>query len=357
MRKTRTLGIALAALGLATMTACPSGGDAKTESGPAPAAALPVTVVEAVGENVQRTIDVTGTLAPWEEATVAMEAEGRIVDVRGDLGDPVKKGEVLARVNPIELQARVAQADAEQSAATADLARIQQLAAKDMATKQQVDEAKRRVDVARTNVDIARKKLGDAVVHAPFDGMIARRLVNLGDFARIGNPAFQLVRVSPLKLKADVAERYAADVKVDDPVEARGEALGKTVLEGKVARIGPSVAQDTRSFPVEARIENADGAVKPGTFARMTIRTSTTAGAVTVPDLAVVLFAGNPRVYVIDGDKARERPVQLGEKVRDRVVISQGLKAGEKVAISGLDVLSDGALVVVRPPEAREAAQ
>ena len=357
MRKTWILGIAAAALGLMAMAACSKSGEAKAEAGPVPVAALPITVVEAVGEDVQRTIDVTGTLAPWEEATVALEAEGRIVEVRGDLGDPVKKGDVLARVNPVEFQARLVQAEAEQSAATADLARVQQLAAKDMATKQQVDEAKRRGDVARTNVDIARKKLGDVVIHAPFDGKIARRLVNLGDFARIGNPAFQLVRVSPLKLKADVAERYAADVKVDDPVEARGEALGRTVLEGKVARIGPSVAQDTRSFPVEARIENADGAVKPGTFARMTIRTSTIGAAVTVPDLAVVLFAGNPRVYVIDGDKARERPVQLGEKVRDRVVISQGLKAGEKVAISGLDVLSDGALVAVRPPEAREATR
>lgn len=321
----------------------------------AAATALPVSVVEAAGEDVQRRVDLTGTLAPWEEAVISFEADGRLAEVKVDLGDAVKKGQVLARLNPLELASRRAQAEAELAAATADFGRVSQLAGKDMATKQQADEAKRRLDVARTGADIARKKLEDAVLKAPFEGVVARRMVNAGEYVRIGTPAFQVVSVSPLKFKGDVPERFQPDVKVDDPVEARNEALGSTVLKGSVARIGPAVSADTRSFPIEARIDNPDGAVKPGTFARVSLLTATTTQSVTIPDNAVVMFAGNPRVFVVEGDRARERPVELGDRFASRVVVTRGLKAGEKVVVTGLERVTDGTPVAVRAAAQEDA--
>jgi len=325
---------------------------ARAERGPAAAATddkpVPVTVAEAVLERVERRIDVTGTLAAWEEATVAVEAEGRLVGVEVDLGDRVHKGQPLARVAPEEYEWRRAQAEAEFLAAESDLKRTEDLFAKKLAAAQQIDEGKRRLDTTRAALDLARKKLSDCVVRAPFDGAVARRIVNKGEFVRAGAPAFAIVRTHPLKLRAEVPERYAGDVKKGDTVSAFIEGAAAAPLSGKVVRIGPAVETASRSFPIEAEFQNQDGAVKPGSFARASILTAVAADAITIPESAVFLFAGNPRVFVIEGGRARERAVEPGEKTKDRVVIRKGLRAGEKVAVSAVDHLSDGKAVTVR---------
>jgi len=259
----------------------------------------------------------------------------------------VRKGQVLARVDPQAYELRRQQAEAEMAAAEADFGRVSQLAGKDMATRQQADESRRRQDIARTAVALARKALADSVVRAPFDGRIAKRFANEGEYVRTGNPAFQIVRIEPLKLKCDVPERYGQDVGVGDKVEVRSESFAGA-LGGEISRIGPSVAVDSRSFPVEARIENPGAAVRPGTFARATITVSGTVRGVLVPDSAVTMFAGNPRVFVVEDGKARERTVELGVKDGSRVMVRSGLSAGEPVVVNGAALLSDGSAVAIR---------
>ena len=181
--------------------ACAGRSDGKAPGGPtAPERPLVVSVVPVAERDVERRVEITGTLAAWEEGTVSLEAEGRLVEVRADLGDRVVRGGVLARIAPEEYGFRKDQAEAEFAAAGADVARLSELAAKNMATKQQVDESNRRLEVARTSAGLARKKLADTVLRSPFDGFVARRLVNPGEYVRAGTPAFQVVNVAPLKL-------------------------------------------------------------------------------------------------------------------------------------------------------------
>jgi membrane fusion protein, multidrug efflux system len=327
---------------------CNRGGAAAKGNDAAAAAVPTVEVAKAVEEEIERRVELTGTLAPWEEGVVAFEVEGTLTGLSADLGDPVKKGQVLARIAPREYELRKAQAEAELAAAESDYARQAQLATKDMATRQQVDEGRRRLDVARTAADLARKKLADTSVKAPFDGRIARRFANAGEYVKIGAAAYQVVRAEPLKFKGDVPERYAADVRIGDPVTAASESFPGHPLSGKVSRIGPSVAVDSRSFPVEAEIANPDGAVKPGTFVRVSILIAGTTKGVLVPESAVVQFAGNPRVFIVAGGKVQERVVELGAKSGDRVMVLKGVSAGESVATTGASLLADGTAVAVR---------
>lgn len=321
---------------------------AKTAQEATRPAAIAIKTDRASQEEIARRVDVTGTLAAWEEATVSLEAEGRVVELRADLGDKVKKGATLARIAPENYSYRKAQADAELAAAEADLSRIDSLVQKDMATKQQFDEAKRRAGTARANADLTRKQLSDTTLRAPFDGTVARRMVNAGEYVRSGTAAFQIVQTSPLKLKLEVSEKYVGDVKVGDVVEAECDALPGKKLAGTVVRVGPAVAADTRSFPVEARFDNADEAVKPGTFARATITTETRTPTVLVPETAVTLFAGTPRVFVVDGGAVHERTVELAGRHQGRAMVVKGLSQGDTVAVSGVDALSDGAQVTVQ---------
>lgn len=307
-----------------------------------------VEVAKAVEEDVERRVEITGTLAPWEEGLVPFEADGTVIALLVDLGDSVKKGQVLARIDPREYRIRKEQAEAEVAAAELDYGRLTQLVANDMATKQQVDEGRRRLNVTRTAVDLLGKKLADTEVRAPVDGAVSKRYANAGEYVRTGNPAFQVVRSVPLKLKGEVPERNASQVHVGDVVTVTSESIGKA-LTGTISRIGPSVAIDSRSFPVEARIENPDGVVKPGTFARASILVAGTVRGVLVPDVAVLQFAGNSRVFVVVDGKVQERTVELGTKAAgSRILVKKGVAAGESVVVTGGSLLSDGATVVVR---------
>lgn len=341
------LALSVAAVsGLAA--ACGARAERKAPGAGADEKPVTISVAEAATESVERRIDVTGTLAAWEEAVVAVEAEGRLIGVEVDLGDRVRKGQTLAWIVPEEYEWRRAQAEAEFLAAESDLKRVQDLFAKNLAPRQQVDEATRRHDTARAALDLARKKLQDTTLRAPFDGAVARRIVNKGEYVRAGTPAFMIVRTHPLRFRGEVPERYAADVKKGDAVTAHVEGAGGGPRSGKVLRIGPSVETTSRSFPIEAEFGNEDGAVKPGSFARASILTAVSTDAITVPETALFLFAGNPRVYVVEGGRARERVVEPGEKTRDRLVIRKGLRPGEKVAVTAVEMLSDGKAVTVR---------
>ena len=112
--------------------------------------------------------------------------------------------------------------------------------------------------------------------------------------------------------------------------------------------MGPAVSLDSRSFPIEARIDNPENALKVGSFARVSIRTSTVDDALTIPERAVFTFAGDPRVFLIDDGKAKEQPIEIAGKNLDRVLVAKGLTSGQKVAASSVELLTDGRAVTVR---------
>lgn len=346
--------IIVVALTIPALAGCKKTANAKAKAATgASQAPLAVSVTKVSQEDVPLRVNVTGTLAAWEEATVSLEAEGRITERRVDLGDRVRQGSVLARVSSEASQFRKVQAEAELQAAEAELKRLEVLVRKEMATRQQLDESQRRVGVARASVDLARKLFSDTTLKSPIAGTVSKRMINLGEYVRAGTAAFVVVRTSPLKLRVDVPERYYANVKIGDPVEASGEALGVRILTGKVVRISPSVSVDTRSFPVEARFDNEDDSFAPGIFARATIRTGNLAKALMVPESAVVSFAGNPRVFVVAGGRVHERTIEIAGRFQGRILVSKGVAVGETLVSSGLDLLSDGISVTVRQTDSK----
>ena len=384
LRASTIAGAAAAALAL-TGVACQREAPAAR---PAPAAKVeqprPVRVVSAEAGRLPRAVIVTGTLAADEEVVAAFKVAGRVSEIPVDLGSPVRKGQVLARLDPAEFRIRVAQAEAALRQARAGLGlppegeddgldpgktalvrearavldearlsrdRIAQLREKDLVARADLDAAVSRLLVAegrhqaaleevrnrqeilaerRQALALARQQQDDTGLRAPIDGAVKERRASVGEYLAAGAPVVGLVRVHPLRLKVAVPERDASDVRIGQTVRVRVEG-DPSEHSGRVARLSPSIQEQNRTLLVEAEVANRQGRIRPGAFARAEIAVAAGPATVLVPSSAIVTFAGVERVLVVKDGRAAERPVRTGRRAGDRAEVLEGLAAGEAV--------------------------
>ncbi|HEY6243595.1 MAG TPA: efflux RND transporter periplasmic adaptor subunit [Pyrinomonadaceae bacterium] len=205
------------------------------------------------------------------------------------------------------------------------------------------------VEVARTNVAnaeaqlaLARKSLSYAVIPAPIDGFVSERTADLGEYVSPTQKVATIVRTNPLRVRIDIPEQAIPEVHVGQSVSATTSAWPDKSFSGHIARIAPSVTTNSRTLTVEAEIDNASGALKPGQFATVRILQPRPVPAVLVPAKAVMTDAGVSRVFVIKDGHAEQRLVQLGVTEGDLIQLKSGVTADEKVATSNLEQLADG---------------
>ena len=357
-----------------------------------------VAVEAAQVRDVRRQVDVVGTLAAREEVVVSAEVEGRVARLAHDLGDRVNAGETLIELDPEKLQYRAeaqraaleqararygASGDAELPAlekvpnvvsTTAQLAEAQQqldraknLADRNLVSKSDLDAAQTRFDTAKAAHDsalasarqlradieaqssslrLAQRNLRDSVIRAPFEGYVAERLVSQGQYVQPQAPVMRIVRLQPLKLTAEVPEKFGPWVQTGRELAVKVDAYPGQVFSGKVVRISPAVNLKSRAFAIEGEIPNNDGRLKPGTFARVEITTDRVERAVTIPVAAVQSRYGTNRVFLIQNGQLVGKEGVLGDRIGDRVEVAQGLAAGTQIVSSEVDQLADGMRVV-----------
>ena len=218
----------------------------------------------------------------------------------------------------------------------------------------QVDSDRAALHVAEAEVQrrdaslgIAKKRLGDTTIRAPFAGVIAKRLVNPGEYVKENTPVFNLVAMDPLKYTGTVPERFAPELKAGQRIELTVEAYPGQSFAGQVTRVSPAVEVQTRSLALEGRVGNADARLRPGFFTKGRVLTRKDASAAFVPAEAVVYFVGISKVFVVTGDKVEERLVKSGARQGAWVEVTEGVKPGETVAVSNLSQLFNGAPVTL----------
>ncbi len=400
----RILGVILSSLVLAAL------GCSREKSGASPANASPrdrkiaITTSRAENRDVQRSVQVVGTLLAQEEVTLANETPATIGKILVDLGDRVRKGQVVIHLDEREARlevermtanlqasrealarasqmldwnrANVERAQAVLTDAQVNLKRFQGLLAEGAISASQRDSAQTQYDVALASVraneaqyesdraaaknaeanveqaaaglELARKRLRDTEVVSPFDGFVRKRLVNVGETYKEKTPLMSLVATQTLKLQGEVPERFAPQLAVGRPVRVEVEAYPGRIFAGTITRVSPAVDVESRTFTVEASVPNPGGVLKPGFFAKASILTGTDRNVPFVPEEAVVTFAGIVKVYVIADGKAEERRVTTGQRGDGWVEIQEGVKVGETVATSGLSQLATGTAVTVQ---------
>ncbi len=197
----------------------------------------------------------------------------------------------------------------------------------------------------RAAFELAQKKVADAVVRAPVSGSVSERLVQPGEFIRENTPVATIVQMNPLKLKTAIQERHAATIRPGQTVLFVVEAFPDRHFTGKIAYVSPAVDQATRTFPVEALVDNPDRVLKPGFFAKGIAQTKLDQNVLAAPEAAISTLAGVSTVYVIEGGKARQQQVTLGARQNDLVEIVGGLKGDETLATTNLNQLATGVTV------------
>jgi RND family efflux transporter MFP subunit len=205
-------------------------------------------------------------------------------------------------------------------------------AAYDMAV-QGVERLRAQLVQRRSALAVASKKRRDAVIRAPFGGHIKERMVTAGQYLRVQSPVMVIVNTDPLRVRLKVPEKMAGWIAVGQPVTVTVEAYPDRTFEGAIARINPSVDPQTRSFDVEALLENRSGILKPGFFVKSRISSRQVATMLLVPAQAVRYTYGVYKVFTVQGASLKEREVKLGDRAEDAVEIVEGLTDRERVAV------------------------
>lgn len=310
--------------------------------------AVTIRAAEVRLRSVEEAIEVNGSLASPEEATLAAAVEGVLVELKADLGDAAAKGQVLARINPEEYRFKLNQAVAVFDQAKSNLKHGEDLAKGGIISASSLEDLQVAAARAQADADLARKKFDDSELRAPFAGAVAKRLAATGDYLKVGQPLFQFVMRNPLKFAAEVPEKYLGQVRLGSSLTLTVDALPGQHFSGKVSRKAPAVNPQSRAFSIEVRIDNGKGVLSPGTFALGRLQVGTQAQALVVPENALTSFAGVTKVFVLEGTRIHERAVSVERHLPDGSVVVKGdLKPGDRVATSSLGRLGEGVEVLV----------
>jgi membrane fusion protein, multidrug efflux system len=324
----------------------------------APTALTRVETTEVQSQPTPRVLALTGTLKADQESDVAANASGRVTRTLAERGTVVARSATLAilDVRHATLAAQVARAELESARASegladADCERYQRLFAKGAITRQELETkttscstSKEAVAAAQSRAQQAAETLADGVVRAPFGGVVSERFISVGEYVQPGTKVAHLVQTDPLRVELTVPEAYMAAVKLGLEVRFEVEALPGRTFSGRVTRVSPALASESRSLVFEAQVRNPDGALKPGMFvsARMALGTEELPA---VPRSALRQDGETTRAFVVTNHKLEERVIQAAEVAGDMVPVRSGLRAGERVVSKLSDTLTDGAAV------------
>jgi RND family efflux transporter MFP subunit len=349
---------------------------------------------------LERTTAALGSLVAFDQATISVKVPGRLRSITVDLGSLVQRGQLIAQTEPQDYQLRVQQAEAavaqarvrlglpatgtndnidqEQTSlvrqasvlaeeARANRDRLAALHEQGITPRAQVDTAEASYKVAlsrledareeihnrravlvqrRSELEIARQQLSDVSVHAPFDGAIQEKRASVGEYLAAGAPLATIVRMDPLRLRAEVPEREVPNIRVGQTVRVTTEG-DPNVYTGRIARLSPSITPQNRMLMVEAEVKNTNGALRPGSFARAEIVTDERGMSLTVPTRAIINFAGIEKIIVVKDGKAVEKSITTRRRTTEWTEVVSGVTVGEAVVLEPGNLQSGQAVTVV----------
>lgn len=390
--------LAVSAIVVVALAAChDDSSSAAAQEGKADQAPKRVRTARVEARPLPKSVQVNGTLDAYEKATIGAKVPGRVQLLAVDLGTRVRRGQLIARVDPTDYAIRLQQAEAALAQArvrlglpaeggsdavdssqtppvrearavldeaSASRERYQSLLAAGLVSKADYDQVVSRARVAesqyqdaleeirnrqgvamqrRAELALARQQLADTSSLAPFDGVVQQRIASLGEYLAAGAPIAEVVKIDPLRFRADVPERDATAIRIGQPVRLDLDGASRDA-GGRVTRLSPTITQRTRILQLEADIPN-DGSLRAGSFARATIITDATSTSIAIPKEALVTFAGIDKVIVVEKGKAKEKPVTTGRRESDWIEVLSGVKAGEEVVLAPGNLRSGQAVV------------
>lgn len=331
---------------------------APPSAGGPPAAARVMGVEVATVRRVSMPAEVSavGTMRSENAVMLRPEVTGRISAIAFTEGQPVKRGQVLLRLDDSVVKAQLQQAQANLGLANSQYRRSETLTRQGFISQQARDEAFSQLKVQQAAVALAQAQLDKTTILAPFDGVVGLRQVSVGDYVSPGIDIAPLESIDPLQVDFRVPEGYAGQLAAGQPLTVGFDALPQEQRGGVVKAINPQVDVGGRSVLVRADVPNPDGKLRPGMFARVQLQFND-AQALTVPETALQSSGAERFVFRVEEGKVKRVVVDIGQRRAGQVEIVQGLKEGDQVVVAGLQKISDGAAVrVLAAPAAASAS-
>jgi membrane fusion protein (multidrug efflux system) len=327
---------------------------------------LPSDITQVKPHDLKQTLSLSGSLRALNQAAVKSRVAGEVVEVLVREGETVKAGQVVAKMDTREYQARFEQANGALQAARGQLdiatkARDNNkvLLGRGFISQNAFDNAASQFQIARANVesaqaalDLTRKTLNDTIVRAPIAGVVSSRTVQPGERVPIDSRLLDVVDLTTMEMETGVPAGDIVNVSLGQEVVTRVEGVAAPVV-GKVVRINPSTQSGSRSVLIYVRIENPDARLKVGMFGEAQLTLQKKNGVLTVPQSAVQSTNGKAGVYAIENGVLTQRPVKLGMKGLDddgsAVEVLEGLTEGMQIVRTNLGNMATGTRVRLLP--------
>ncbi|HEY5915306.1 MAG TPA: efflux RND transporter periplasmic adaptor subunit [Verrucomicrobiae bacterium] len=334
----RPAGVSVLVAGVVVLAGCGKGHPGHTAAqADLPSAKVRTQIVES--KPLTAVEEVVGTVRARLRATIEAKTSGRIAEMPVVLGQKISAGQLLARLDAPEIKARVEQAEAALQQAERDWKRVSSLFKEQAATRAESETAESRYQVAKGALAEARALLGYVEVVAPFDGVVTRKWVDVGDLAAPGKPLVDMEDPSRLQLEADVPEGIATHIKAAATMTIRvGQATPE--LAGTVAEMSPIADPVSRTFRVKLDLANPPGLMS-GQFARLIVPMGETT-SLRIPSSAVVQRGQMEIVFAVENQRARLHLVKTGRRVNDETEVLSGLDPGDAVVTDNAGGLLDG---------------
>ena len=323
---------------------------------------VPIVTATADKQTVEYILYQVGSLVANQEVTIRTETQGKVLEILFNEGSPVKKGDVLVRLDDAKitadiqsLQAKVEQLEVRLKNRLKSLERNRSLMEQNLVSVErfddmvtEIDEIKSQIIQTKAGLNRQKENLADTVIRAPFDGIAGERMFSPGHYLRTGDPVVSVIDLNPLKIEFKVPEKYKKNLFLDQDVKLAVDAYPDTKFIGKLSFIDPEVEVSTRTFLIKALVNNDEKMLSPGMFAKAELVAEVRKDAVTVPWESVIQTESETYLYTTDGKTAKKHAIELGKVVGDRVeILNATLAPGEKVITEGKFAAKDGAAVKI----------
>lgn len=309
-----------------------------------------VSVDKSVNQNLSESLSIVGIINANNDVNVISETSGKVTQVFAKVGDYKPAGSVLVQVDDELKKAALMSAEANYEKAKKDYQRFQELYKQKSATDAQLDQAKLGATMAETQYIVAKRQYEDTKIKTPISGVVTSRYVDVGSMV-MGAPQATMVAnvvdISKLKVKLNVAESDVFKLKVGDPVSVTTDVYPGVDFKGKIETIS-SKADDAHTYPVEVSVMNDKiNPLKAGMFAKVNFTSIENREAVVIPREALVGSVKNPQVFVVENGIARLRNLVVGVQIGTSIQILSGLNEGETIVVSGQNNLVDSVAVEI----------
>jgi len=347
MTKTRAIIAAAVVLGIIIVVLLNNRANISAKSRNEFQGAIPVTTAAVRSLKLAETLSLVGTITGINDVAVTAEVAGKVTAVLANVGDRLVTGAPIVQIDDELKKAAFEQAEANYERAKRDFDRFKSLRETQSATEAQKENAWTAFKVAEAQYIVARRQLHDTRVTTPIAGVLSARNVELGTMVNDRMVVGNVVDISRLKVKLNVAERDAFKLRTGDPVEVTTDVYPGVTFGGKITSVSAK-ADEGHTYPVEITMDNSrEHPLKAGMFARVAFVAIAPDAALAIPREALVGSTKDPRVFVVEGPVARERAITVGDETGTELTVVAGLKEGETVVVNGQNNLKDSVAVQV----------